>query len=81
MVDIFIALKVEARCSEALGGVVLLLRHCRLLAVQDGPGSVNGIRVQIWAVLVLADHMHDVAEGGPGFLVNGGLHIGGGSFR
>lgn len=60
--------------------MVPLLHRCRLLAVQDGAGSVNGIHAQIWAVLVLADHTHDAAEGGPGILANGGLHIGGGEF-
>jgi len=79
VVDIFIALEVEGRCSGALG-VVPVLHHCRLLAVQDDAGSVNGIHAQIWAVLVLEDHVHDAAEGGPGILVNGGLHIGGGGF-
>lgn len=80
MVNIFIALEVEGRCPGALGGTILLLHHCRLLAVQNGAGSVSGIHVQNWAVLVLADYVHDAAECGPGILVHGGLHIGGGRF-
>lgn len=49
--------------------MVPLLHHCRLLAVQDGAGSVNGICAQIWAVLVLADRAHGAARVAQAFLL------------
>lgn len=44
------------------------------------PQTAPTHHAQIWAVLVLADHVPDTAEGGPGVLVDGGPHIGGGRF-
>lgn len=42
------------RCSGALGGASLLpLQHQRLLAGQDGAGSVDGGHVQAREVVVL----------------------------
>lgn len=45
-----------------------LQRH-RLLAAHDGTGSVHGGHAQVGAVLILADHVPDAAEGVPGVLV------------
>lgn len=74
--DIFIALGV---CSGSLGGAgPLPLHHHRLLAAQDGAGSADGSHAQVRAVLVLADHVPDTAKGGPGILVDGSPHVGGG---
>lgn len=67
----------RGRCSGALGGASPLLQCHRLLAVQDDSGFANGGHVQVWAVLVFADHVLDAGEGGPGVLVDGGPHIGG----
>ena len=76
--DIFIALW----CVKALGEVDLLpLHHHGLLAAQDSDGAAYRDHVQIQLVLVLADRVLDAAQDGPGILVDGGLHIGGGSFR
>ena len=41
-------------------------------------GSVEGGHAQIWAVLVLSDHVSVAAEGGLGILVDGGPHVGNG---
>lgn len=74
--DSFIALGKGTDCSGALGGAgPLPLHHHRLLAAQDGAGSVDGSHTQIRAVLVLSDHVPDAAEGGPGVLVDGGPHV------
>lgn len=64
--------------QELLAGRPLSLHHHGLLAAQDGAGSAGGSHVQIQAVLVFADHVSDAAEGGPGVVVDGGLHVGGG---
>lgn len=64
--------------SGALGGASPLpLQRHGLLAAQDGAGSADGSHAQIRTVLVLADHVPDTAEGGPGILVDGGPHVGG----
>lgn len=77
MADIFIAL--GRGCSGALGGAgPLPLHHHRLLAAQDGAGSADGGHAQIWAVLVLSDHVTDAAEGGPSVFVDGGPNVGSG---
>ena len=59
-------------------GRMLPLYHNKLLAAQDGVGSMNGSRVHIWAELVLADYVL-MLLGWPS-LVNGGLHLGGSGF-
>lgn len=72
---VFIALRVH---SGALGGVGPLPLHCQgLLAVQDGAGFADGGHVQLWAVLVLVDHVPDAVEGGLCIPVDGGPHVGG----
>ena len=81
MVDTFIALELGVQVlRNCWWGGLLPPHHPRLLVAQDGPGSVNGSHAQSWAVLVLADHVSDAAEGGPGLLVDGGLHVGGDRF-
>lgn len=81
VVDILIALEVVGRCPGALGGAgPLPLLHHRLLAEQDGGGSANGSRAEIWAELVLEDRVPDAAERALGALVHGGPHVGGGKF-
>lgn len=79
MVDIFIALKVgrAGRSSRAFGGAGPHFTS-QASGCTDGTGSVNCSHAQVWAVIVLVDHVSDVAEGGPSSLVNGGLHVGGG---
>lgn len=59
-------------------GRLLPLQPDRLLAAQDGTGSADGGHEQVQVVLVLADHFQGAVEGGPGVLVDGGLHVGGG---
>lgn len=64
------------RWSEAFGGAVPLpLHHYGLLAVQDGADSADGGHAQTQVVLVFVDQVSDAAEGGPGFLVDGGPHL------
>lgn len=56
----------------------LTLHHRGLRATQGGCWPSGwGPRADL-EVLVLADHVLDAAQGGPSFLVDGGLHIGGG---
>lgn len=61
------------------GGLLPLLHH-RLLTVQDGAGYVNGSHPQVWAVLALADHAPDTAEGSRCILAAAGPYVGGGGF-
>lgn len=76
MADTYIALGEEG-CSGPLGwGHCFLFSH-RLLAVQDGAGSVDGSRSQIWTAPVLVDHMLDSAQGILGILVDGDPHVNG----
>ena len=61
-------------------GRLQLLDHHGLLAVQDGSGCGNGGHAPISAVLVLADHVPDAADGGPAIVALGGLQVGGSGF-
>lgn len=56
------------------------LCHHRLPAWQDGTGLADNCQARIRAVLVLADHMPDLAESGPCISVAGGPHIRSGWF-
>ena len=57
---------------------LLPLHHHQLLAVQYGPGSVDGGHAQIRVVLVVSDRVLDAAESVLDILIDGGLHVGGG---
>lgn len=57
---------------------MLPLHHHRLLAVQGGTGPADVCHAQIQAVLVLAGHVQNAAQGGTSVLVDGGVHTGGG---
>ena len=59
-------------------GWLPLHHHSFFLAAQGGARSADCHHVQIWAVLVLEDHVHDATERRPGILVDGGPHIWGG---
>lgn len=77
MVDVFIALGVRGRCSEALGGAGPLSLYCHgLVAVGVGTVSAIASHAHVWAVLILTDHGPDAAGDGPGILVDCGLHVG-----
>lgn len=56
------------------------LHQHRLPAWQDGTGLADNRQAQSRAVLVLADHMPDLAESGPCISVDGGPLIRSGWF-
>ena len=70
----------ETGAQELLVGSQLPLHLLGLLAAEDGTGCADGSHAQIWAVLVLKDHVPDAAEAAPDILVNGGPVLGGAGF-
>ena len=76
MVDIFIALEVGAKYS---GDLVEAAPPCSPSQTSGcAAGSANGSHAQIWAILVLKDHVPDAAEDGLGILADDGPQVGGG---